>query len=530
MLTLLPILINLLAAGVIFLFSRLKTNIGRAWLGAAIFSMLNWGLILALRWFYPLQFQIAEWFPFGEVYQQSLFFQLDSYSWPLMIALCAVQTAVIITDSSRLDEIPSVNVWSGVFLVYAVGFLAVLSNSIITFMLIWALVDLIEFLVLVKTTSQKELTNEIVVSFSVKTLGLMLLILGLLVSFNFGIPLQIGQLDNQVGIFVLIAVGLRMGVIPFNLPFVRGSSVRRGLGNAIRMISVSSSLIVLLRLSVVGFLEPTLSILLTLTSIGILFGSIMWFNSSNELEGRPYWIITLAGLAIYSSIQGEQLAVLSWSLVLILSGSVIFLYSARGRKLSVLPLLAIIGMSGLPFTPGVAGWEGVIVSGELIRNIIAILSVAFLILGYLQHANQPTVLLTQKEKWSWLTYPLGLSLLNITHWVIFLLSDLGLLMQGMILASAIAFVIPLIIYFLITRYMRASYYSEYFQDVLRPFGRIFIRIVSLRWLYQLIWSFLIFVQKIVNILANILEGQGGIIWVVVFLIMLITLITSGDLI
>jgi hypothetical protein len=78
--------------------------------------------------------------------------------------------------------------------------------------------------------------------------------------------------------------------------------------------------------------------------------------------------------------------------------------------------------------------------------------------------------------------------------------------------------------------MRASYYSEYFQDVLRPFGIIFIRIVSLRWLYQLIWSFLIFVQKIVNILANILEGQGGIIWVVVFLIMLITLITSGDLI
>lgn len=530
MLILLPIIISLISAGIIFILTRLKTNIGRVWLVAAIFSILNWGYILAMRWFYPIQIQIPEWFPIGDIIQRAIVLQLDTYSWPLLFALCAVQTAVIVTDSARLNEIPSTNIWSGLFLVYSVGFLSVLSNSVIAFLLIWALVDFLEFLVMAKTIPQKEMTNEIVVSFAVKTLGLMFLILGILVSYNLGTPLSVNQINNQIGIFILISVGLRMGVIPFNLPYVRGSTVRRGLGNAIRMISVSSSLIVLLRLPITGFQEATFNILLFFTSLGILFGSIMWFNSSNELEGRPYWIITLAGLAIFSSIHGDLLAALSWGLVLILSGSVLFLYSARGWKLTIIPLLAMVGLSGLPFTPGAVGWQGIIIQGDFLRNIVNILALAFLILGYLQHANYPEIRLKQKEKWIWLTYPIGLILLILTHWLIFGFSDLQFILPGKILASSIAFLVPLIIYFLITKFRQASHFSDYFQDVLRPFGEIFIKIVSFQWLYKTIWAILGFFQKIVNILVNVLEGQGGIIWVVVFLIMIITLITSGDLI
>jgi len=166
--------------------------------------------------------------------------------------------------------------------------------------------------------------------------------------------------------------------------------VRRGLGNAIRMISVSTSIVVLLRLPLTGFDAPAQEILLTLTSLGILFGAIMWFTSSDELEGRPYWIITLAGFTIFASIQGEPLSILSWSLVLILSGSVLFLYSSRGRKLTIIPLIAVIGISGLPYTPAAVGWQGIFIEGNFLRNVINILSVSFLILGYLQHANYPS--------------------------------------------------------------------------------------------------------------------------------------------
>jgi hypothetical protein len=529
MLTLLPIFINLVSASVIFVLSKTKTNIGLVWLIATLLSLANWGFIIGSRWLYPIQFEIVEWFPIGEIYQRGILLQLDSVSWPLLFALCAVQTAVIFTDSSRLNEIPSPTIWSGVFLVYSVGFLAVLSNSIITIFLLWTLVDIIEFLVLIRTVSTINQRNEIVVSFAVKILGLFFMILGLLVSFTRGLPLQISQTVSDVGIFVLIAVGLRLGVIPFNLPFVSGSPVRRGLGNAIRMISVSTSVIVLLRLPIGAFSEIAQNTLLTFTSLGILFGSIMWFSSTNELEGRPYWIISLAGLTIYSAIEGVHLAILSWSLALILSGSVLFLYSARGRKLTIIPLLAIIGIAGLPFTPAAAGWHGVIIEGNFFRNVINILSVAFIILGFIQHANYSTNLLTQKEKWIWLTYPLGLFILILTHWLIFIFSDLMLNDPGIIYASITAFILALLLFVLIKKFLQYSEYSEFIQDILRPFGKFITNLLSLRWLYRLIWFLLGFIQRIVNILANILEGQGGIVWVIVFLIMLITLITSGDL-
>lgn len=529
MLSLLPVITNLISAVIIFTLSKLKMNIGRVWLITAILSLLNWGYIFGVRWLIPVRFEIAEWFPIGEIYQRAIIFQIDSISWPLLFALCAVQTAVIITDSSRLNEIPSSNIWTGVFLVYCVGFLAVLSNSIITFFLLWALVDLIELVVLVRTVSTIEQTKEVAISFAVKILGLFFLILGFLVSFNRGAPLGINQVENEAGIYILIAVGLRLGVIPFNLPFVSGSPVRRGLENAIRMISVSTSIIVLLRLPIVSFEESILNLLLTMTSLGILFGAIMWYSSKDELEGRPYWIITLAGLLIFSSIQGAQLAALSWGLVLILCGSVLFLYSARGRILTIIPLMAVIGIAGLPFTPAAVGWQGIIMEGNIIRNIINILSISFIILGFLKHANNTTTLLTEKEKWIWITYPIGLTLLILTHWLVVLFSDQNFFIPGMIVVSIIAFLIPIIIYFSITKFIKATEYVQYFQDILTPFGKFFTNFLSLRWLYKILWNVLGFFQKIVNVFANLLEGQGGIVWVIVFLILIITLITSGDL-
>jgi len=529
MITLLPIGLNLFAAALILILSRIKTNIGRVWLIGTILSLMNWGIILGFRWLYPLQINISEWFPIGEISQRGIILQLDSVSWPLMLALCAVQTAVIITDSSRLDEIPSPVIWSGLYLVYTVGFLAVLTSSIITILLVWALVDIIEFIILIRNVTSGKKINEIVVSFAVKILGLFIFIFSLLISYEQGNPLRIGQEANSIGFIILIAVGLRLGVIPFNLPFVSGSPIRRGLGNSIRMVSVTTSMIVLLRLPIGTFDERVQGILLTFTAVGILFGAIMWYGSSSELEGRPYWIITMAGLAIYSSINGNQIATLAWTLALILSGSVLFLYSARGRIISVIPLLAVIGITGLPFTPSAIGWQGIIILGGLFRNLLMILSVSIIILGYLRHTTIVDTLLSIKEKWIWITYPVGLFILVLSQWLIFLISDVDWYISGTLYASILAFLLPLILHFLIRKFLRESEYADFLQRILKPIGNFIIRFLSFRWVYDLIWSFLGLFQRIVNIVTNILEGQGGIIWVIVFLVMLFTLITSGDL-
>ncbi len=528
MLSILPIGLNFISSIVILVLSRLKTNIGRVWLTASLLSLSNWGLILGFRWLYPLSLEVPHWLPFGEILQRTISFQIDNYSWPLLMALCAIQSAVIITDSARLDEIASPSVWAGVFIVYSVGLLAVLANSVIAFVLVWTLVDTIEFIVLIRTSITNDQINEIVVSTAVKILGLFFLIIGILISQRQDSPIQINQ-ENNLGLFVLIAVGLRLGVIPFNLPFVSGSPNRRSLGNAIRMISVSTSVILLLRVPI-GILDDSLrGILLTFTVIGIFFGAIMWYGAKSELEGRPYWIISMAGFVVYSALNLNQLALLEWSLALMLGGSVLFLYSTRGRRLTIIPLLAIIGIVGLPFTPSAFGWQGVISSGDFFRNVFVIISMSLIILGYLSHATISTTLLSKKERWVWLTYPLGLLMLILTHWLIFTISDLGWYSTGVIYASVVAFLFPLLFFFLNQRFFANSEYQEFIRGILSPVGKIFTDILSLRWVYRLLWTILGFIQRIVNAFTNLLEGQGGIIWVIVFLIMFITLITSGDM-
>lgn len=529
LIALLPIAINLLSAIVIFILARLRKNIGWVWLISTLLSLTNWGIIFASRWFYPINFRIGEWFPMGEIYQQSINFQIDLISWPLLFALCAVQTAVIITDSSRLEEIPSSSIWFGVFSVYTVGLLAVMANSIMAILLVWVVIDVIEFIVLIRTTLTNQQVNEIVVSSAVKVTGLFFLILGILISYKQGIPLQINQQAGLVGYFLLIAVGLRLGVIPFNLPLVSGSPIRRSLGNSIRMISVSTSIILLLRLPIGLLTGPFRSFLLFMTGLGIFFGSIMWLSAKTELEGRPYLIISMAGLAIYSAINENQLAILIWTLALILDGSILFLFSIRSKRLLIFPLLATIGLIGLPYTPSAAGWLGVIQPGNLFRNMIIVLSMILIVLGFVTHATKDKLLLPKKEKWIWLTYPMGLFILIITQWAIFIASDLSWYSTGIILASTFAFLTPLIIFFLNRKFVIVSEYKDFFQSILNPIGKLFTQILSLRWLYRFVWTILGFIQKIVNAFTSLLEGQGGIIWVVVFLIMIITLINSGDI-
>ena len=165
----------------------------------------------------------------------------------------------------------------------------------------------------------------------------------------------------------------------------------------------------------------------------------------------------------------------------------------------------------------------------LLPNAIVILSMSLIILGYLSHATINTTLLSKKERWVWITYPLGLFILILTHWLIFTISDLGWYSEGVIYASVISFLLPLIFFFLNRRFFTNSEYQEFIRGILSPVGKIFTDFLSLRWVYRFLWTILGFIQRIVNALTNLLEGQGGIIWVIVFLIMFITLITSGDM-
>ncbi len=525
MIILIPSGLMIIAALVIIVLNQLKINIGRVWLTAAGFSLLIWGFVFAMKWFFPIDYAFENWFPFSDFFPLGFLLKLDVYSWSIALALSAIQIAIIFSDSANISNVEIPNMWAGVFFINAVGILAIFSASFLSIILLWTIIDLVELIIFLRTVFQKEKISEAVVTFAVRTSAVLLLVIGVLINQTSGTPFSILNIQNNTGLIVLIAIGLRLGVLPFNLPYATSIPLRRGLGNAIRMVAVASSLIVLTRIGDGLFLIPGRTILLSLSAVASLFAAIMWVVSENELSGRPYWIISLAGFSIFSALEGNISTILVWSLDLLIVGSVLFLYSERNKRVQIIPLLAIVGLIGLPFTPSAIGWSPLVSSNNFLHSIMNIFSLVFLVLGYVRFVLKPEKDLMLKERWVWIIYPAGLFFPIITHWIIFIANDLKWIQQGVIWASTIAFLLPLIVFILLQRLEILAHYSDLIFEILSRIGKIFSTILSLDWLYQSIWKILGIFQRIVNLFSNVLEGEGGIMWVFVLVALTLTIIS-----
>lgn len=526
MIALLPFAILILTALSIFVLSQFRSNIGRIWLVTALFSLINFSLIIVIHWFLPRSIEFENWFPVSNLFTNGFLFQLDEVSWSFLLALGGLNLSIILTDSASLDEIREPTIWISNLLIIAVGFLAVLAGNILTIFFSWTIMDLAELFILLKNVSGFKKINETIISFSVRLGGLFFLILAMIILRSQGEELIFGMVTGWAGIMVLLAISLRLGVLPFNLPFGTEVVLRRGLGNAIRMTSVASSLIVLIRLPVNLTVSGNFSWLVTIILLASLLSAILWTISKNSLEGRPFWIITMSGLTIFSIITGNVMAGISWGIAMLLTGSILFLSSVQSKATLFIPAIAFISFLGFPFTPLSLGWEKILTGGNPGWTVIVSVSLFFLIVGFLKFSLQKRANLLEKERWIWVIYPLGLFFILITQWIIYLLSNFEWRGIGLIWPSSVITMVLLSFYLLKNKIRFWENYSDWFSISLDRFRKITINVLQLDWFYKFIWAILGWIQRIINLFSNVLEGRSGILWVYVLLALLLSVLSS----
>jgi hypothetical protein len=346
-----------------------------------------------------------------------------------------------------------------------------------------------------------------------------------------GIPFDLASIPKSMAIFMLLAAGLRLGVLPLNIPYVREAYPWRGLGNVLRMVGPASSLVVLGRMPVQAVPEEWRGLLLAFSALAAAYGGAMWLVTDHELNGRPYWIISLAALAVASVVNGKPQASMAWGVACILSGSVLFFYSARQRRNLVIPVIGLIGITGLPFTPAASGWSGVIGSPSQAFSPLFLLSVVLLIWGYVRHAQRPREELHRLERWVHTIYPAGLFSLILAHWFIGLFGWPGSRTVGVWWASIITAVLAglgLAAANYLPNFTAGSAISGSWVSVFaRKAGGFLNSIFRLNWLYRfLAWIYRV-LQSFIQLVTAVLEGDGGILWSLVILALLISLIWTG---
>lgn len=515
MLILLPVIILVLTALSLGILRFRQPTFRYPWMVAAAGSSL--ALIAVFFWHIrlPQSASIVFWQPVS-VFPYSLSWVADGVSWPYALSLAALASAVIWTSVVRIEYDPLT--WAGTLLLAALGILAVAAENPITLVIAWSVVDLAELITMLRSTVGEDENRAVLIAFSARVTGTGLVLLAYLITIAGGSGLNFQSIPSSAGIYLLIAAGLRLGVLPLHLPYQRESDLRRGFGTTLRLVSAAASLSLLARLPASALSSSLVPFLLILVAITALYAGWFWIRASDELLGRPFWVLGLASLSVAASLRGNPTGSIGWGMALILSGGLLFLFSARQRGIVWLPLLAIASFSTLPYTISASTWLTGNKSSWLFI-IIFIPAQALLMAGFFRHALHPgETSLESHARWTKVLYPTGLLLLEGTALLLGLWGWNGSRSIGIWWAALVAIALAAgfsgMALILLPRLALPSLSARW------------TRIFRLEWLLTLVSIVFRFFHGIADMISSSLEGEGGLLWSLTLLALILSVLST----
>ena len=526
LLILLPPVLYILAAAALLILERFNVKVGISWLVAVVVTLVNWVLLLVLRLQVPSLLRITSSGPFSD--RAAWFFTLDPISYPYALSIAGLLLAVVLTAAARYNFNEKAGApWAANLVLGASGYLAVTSGSFLTLVLAWTILDVVDFIVLVTLIKKPAQVQQGLVTFAARLFGTMLAVWGMVSAGPSGEAQVLTGISPQTGVFLLLGAGLRLGVVPLHGAVADDNRTRRGLGTMLRLVAAASSLCVVGRLPANVVTPDWATFLLLMIALAVFYSAIQWLTAPDELSGRPFFVIALAGLATAAAVRGQPQAVVAWGIALILSGGILFLYHARQTSLTVLVGFGLIGLSGLPFTPAASGWTGLVVLPFNLLDVFFILGFTVLLIGYARQALVPGQPLQELERWRQPVYPIGLGILIITQWVLGVFGWPGSFSVGTWWASLITFLLVTGV-FVFRRFGPGSTSLEgstsWFRVVLQRSSRIFASIFSLQWVYRLAGGGFKLAQGFVDAATRVLESEGGVLWALTLLALVLSLL------
>lgn len=524
MLILIAILLLFVTALALLILRITRPEFRFAWLTALGGTVLAWLVVLLWQTQIPLSFTLPSWQP-ASLFSVSPALSADGLAWPYAFSLVTLAVAILLTSSVR-EDFPNAFVWAVVMILCGLGLLAVTASNPLTLALVWAALDLLELITMLRAATDRESSERSVIAFSTRAGGIILLLLANAISAAAGNPVDFLSTSSQsaanfpqTGLLLLAAAGLRLGVLPLHLPYHSESSLRRGLGTMLRLVTAASSLILLARIPTASLESPITPLLLILSAVAALYGGWMWMRAPDELTGRPFWMISLASLAVASALFGDPAGTVGWGVALILAGSALFLSSLQQIWLNRALLIGAWTLSSLPLSLTALGWQNA-VSGWGFFLPLFLVAQAFIMTGFVRHTLRPSTRepLASQPIWARSVYPAGIGLLLLVQFLLGFWGWDGAFTIGTFPAGIAASLLTLGLLWATPRF---SFLNPVRAHWIRP------SVTSrLDQLYQNLWVLYRWLGRLTQSISNVLEGDGGIMWTLLFLIFFVLLIAQ----
>ena len=517
MLILITVLIFSLTALSLLLLRIFRPDFRYSWLLAVAGALLGWISVLFWRFDMPVLLSLPAWKP-AILFTDSPFFLADNSSWPYAFSLVTLILGTLLTAVAR-PNFNNVAVWIGILALGSVGMLAVLADNPLTLVLTWTAIDFAELLTLLGSVKGRKLRERVVISFTTRVFGSAFLLWANFVSAAAGSSLNFVAAPSQAGIYMIIAAGLRLGVLPMHLPFRTESALRRGFGTVLRFTSAASSLVLLARIPFASLHSPLIPYLLAFVTLAALYGSWMWMRTINALDARPYWVLGMGSLALAATLRANPTGSIAWGLALIFGGGALFLSSVEHLWLKRGLLLNLLFMAALPFTLTSTGWVSENRTWWFFTPLLLIAH-ALLLTGYFQHARRRLDTPFAAENIFLRTlYPSGILLFTLSMFSLSVFGWEGAAELGAWLPSIFTVALAAALIWLRPRIRALNPLDAHWltPNTEAGFNRI----------YDLFWNTYYSVRSLMQQITNILESDGGILWALLLLIVFASVLSGG---
>ncbi|HIE25153.1 MAG TPA: hypothetical protein EYP74_04050, partial [Anaerolineales bacterium] len=300
-----------------------------SWLVAVVSVFLAWVSIFFWQLKMPISLTLPAWQP-ESLFLNSPALLADTLSWVYAFSLATLALGVIFTAVAR-ENFPSLLSWAGTLALGAIGILAVLAENSLTLVIAWSAIDLTELITLLASVREKKQRERVVIAFSTRIISTGFLLWAGIVSITEGTSQNFLTASQSTGIYMLIAAGLRLGILPMHLPYRTEAALRRGFGTMLRLTATTSGLILLARIPQESLQSPLIPYLLGLISLTALYSAWQWLQTNQTLNARPFWILGMASLSLSATLHANPVGSVAWGIALILGGGVLFLSSVHNK-------------------------------------------------------------------------------------------------------------------------------------------------------------------------------------------------------
>lgn len=529
MLLLIPVFLLLIAAIALQVLSRWRFSIIQSWVFSISAVILVWFSYIGLRILNPTGWTIP-YIKTNPTQELSIVMQFSSATWVFGFLLLTLLLAVILADSNRLPGKNNLLGWSSAMVITASAVLACMSASLVAFLLACTFLDITLFVVQMSSQNRPEQLNFSVIEFALRIIGSFLL-MAVLGGQEAGIANSISEIPAKMMSLVLLGLTLRIGIFSIG-GAVSGAFPVRKTYNFLTLVVVPITIFALISrlpaLNLEGSFYPLMAgVVVILTLINLL----RFYTSNIGSENRIPWIAVCSGLGLILVFINREISILPLGIVMLVIGNLLSVNESATRNTRFILAVLMIGLLGLKFTPSVGIWIGKGDNSPII-NVISYNLILFLALSKALNSFIKNIKIhSDNEKWIELSTGLGPILLVLSPWVFLPWTKLvkgqwiDLVMPILIIVTASLLFLTKtsrIVQFTSRLIKRPNFESSFYFRYAREF-------FQLKWLSRWVSGIYNIISGLVKGLVRLLEGDGGLLWAFVFLILLTTVIYSYQL-